>query len=93
MIGGILDNLKKLDYPKELYEIIVIADNCTDNTADIARSYDVTVYERFNKELSGKGYALKEVFEEYVFKKNFDAVAVFDADNLVSENYFKENEQ
>ncbi|WDC84901.1 glycosyltransferase family 2 protein [Caloramator sp. mosi_1] len=60
VIGSIVDNLKKLDYPQELYDIFVIADNCTDNTADIARQAGVKVYERFNNEFRGKGYALKE---------------------------------
>ncbi|GIW48654.1 MAG: glycosyl transferase family 2 [Caloramator sp.] len=89
VVGSIVDNLKKLNYPRELYDIYVIADNCTDNTASIARQAEAIVYERFNDELRGKGYALKEFFEEYLFnlKKKYDAICIFDADNLVSKNF------
>lgn len=91
VIEGIVDNLQKLDYPKELYDVYVLADNCTDNTAELSRKGGALVYERFNDKLRGKGYALKEFFEEFLFKTGdkYDAVAVFDADNLVSTNYLK----
>ncbi len=38
VIENLVESLKHLDYPKELYDIFVIADNCTDNTAKIARA-------------------------------------------------------
>ena len=41
VVGALIENLKNLDYPKELYDIFVICDNCTDNTAEIARSHGV----------------------------------------------------
>lgn len=91
VVGKILESLKSLDYPKELYDIFVIADNCTDNTAAIARKYDVNVFERFDKNKRGKGYALEWMFDK-IFKmdKKYDAVGIFDADNLVSENFLNE---
>jgi cellulose synthase/poly-beta-1,6-N-acetylglucosamine synthase-like glycosyltransferase len=91
VIGKMLESLKTLDYPKELYDIFVIADNCTDNTASIARKHDVNVYERFDKKKRGKGYALEWMFDK-IFKmdKKYDAVGIFDADNLVSENFLNE---
>ncbi|MDF2675400.1 MAG: putative glycosyltransferase [Clostridiales bacterium] len=91
VIGKILESLKTLDYPKELYDIFVIADNCTDNTAAISRKHDVNVYERFDKNKRGKGYALEWMFDK-IFKmdKKYDAVGIFDADNLVSENFLNE---
>ena len=46
VIGNLIESMQKQNYPKELYDIYVIADNCTDKTAEIARSYDVTVCER-----------------------------------------------
>ncbi|MGL5086213.1 MAG: glycosyltransferase family 2 protein [Clostridium sp.] len=91
VIGNLVESLKKQKYPKEMYDIFVIADNCSDNTAKIAREYGANVYERFNNEQKGKGYALEWMFAK-IFKMNkkYDAIAVFDADNLVSPNWLKE---
>lgn len=58
VIGNLIQSIKKQKYPEELVDIFVIADNCTDNTAEIARKEGAFVIERFNKELIGKGYAL-----------------------------------
>ncbi|MGL5354496.1 MAG: glycosyltransferase family 2 protein, partial [Clostridium sp.] len=91
VIGNLVESLKKQKYPKEMFDIFVIADNCSDNTAKIAREYGANVYERFNNEQKGKGYALEWMFAK-IFKMNkkYDAIAVFDADNLVSPNWIKE---
>ena len=68
--------------------MFVVADNCTDSTAQIAREHGAAVYERFNKAEVGKGYALEylidKILEEY--GDVFDAYMVFDADNLLSED-------
>ena len=55
VVGQLVENLKILDYPKELYDIFVVADNCTDKTAEIARNAGAIVHERENKEEVGKG--------------------------------------
>ena len=39
VIGNLLDSINKQDYPKELLTTFVVADNCTDNTAKIARNH------------------------------------------------------
>lgn len=91
VIGKLIESMLNQNYPRELFDIFVIADNCTDNTAKIARKYGVYVYERFNKEQRGKGYALEWMFDKiFKMKKKYDAVAIFDADNLVSKNWCKE---
>jgi cellulose synthase/poly-beta-1,6-N-acetylglucosamine synthase-like glycosyltransferase len=88
VIGELIRNLHDLDYPKELYDIYVVADNCSDRTAAIAAEKGATVIERLNQIDKGKGYAL-----EYAFNKIFnlgipyDAVCVFDADNLVARDF------
>ncbi|MGG7057386.1 glycosyltransferase family 2 protein [Clostridium nigeriense] len=91
VIGKLIESMLNQNYPRELFDIFVIADNCTDNTAKIARKYGVYVYERFNKEQKGKGYALEWMFDKiFNMQKKYDAVAIFDADNLVSKNWCKE---
>lgn len=88
VIGQILDNLKELDYPKELYHVYVICDNCSDNTAKIVREKKATALERFNDKERGKGYALKWFFDLlFKMERQYDAVVIFDADNLVSKNF------
>ncbi|MBC2581348.1 glycosyltransferase family 2 protein [Clostridium sp. DJ247] len=91
VIGKIIESLKDLDYPKEMYDIFIVADNCDDNTASIASSYDVNVYQRKVQDKRGKGYALEWMFDRiFRMNKHYDAIAIFDADNLVSKNFLKE---
>jgi len=91
VIGNIVRSLKNLDYPSELYDIYVIADNCNDNTAKIARESGAIVYERFDNKKRGKGFALQWMFRKlFAMEKSYDAVCVFDADNLVSPGFLKE---
>ena len=89
VIGNLLDSISAQDYPSRLVRVFVIADNCTDKTAKVARAHGAIVYERFNDKLVGKGYALEylldRIGEEY--GDVFDAYMVFDADNLLSEDY------
>lgn len=91
VIANIVKNLKNINYDNSLYDIFVIADNCTDKTAEIAKKEGALVYERFNKDKRGKGYALEWMFSKlFKMKTKYDAVAVFDADNLVHKNFLKE---
>lgn len=83
VINDIVTSLNKLDYPAELYDVFVIADNCTDHTAAKARQKGATVYERVNKDNKGKGFALEWMFSKiFKLEKKYDAVVIFDADNL-----------
>ncbi|MCX7710800.1 MAG: glycosyltransferase family 2 protein [Clostridia bacterium] len=91
VIGHIVDSLSKQNYPKNLYDIFVIADNCTDRTAEIAEGHGAKVYKRFNNENRGKGFALEWMFNNiYTMEEKYDAISVFDADNLVSSNFLLE---
>lgn len=94
VIGNLIESIKNNDYPQDKIKIFVCADNCTDKTAEICRSFtNCTVYERFNQEQIGKGYALNFLFKNIA--KDFpdyvpDATLVFDADNILTKNYIKE---
>ncbi len=93
VIGQLVDSLKKQDYPEELLDIYVLADNCSDKTKDIAWNHGAIAYERFNKELVGKGYALQYLFKIIDREKgieHYDGYFIFDADNLLNSKYITE---
>ncbi len=90
VIGNLLDSIHKQDYPSDLYTIFVVADNCTDNTAEIARNKGAIVYERFDDEHRTKGFALEFLvnnIEKDYGVESFDGFFIFDADNLLKSDY------
>jgi cellulose synthase/poly-beta-1,6-N-acetylglucosamine synthase-like glycosyltransferase len=93
VIGEIIESLKKQKYPSHLLDIFVMADNCTDDTADCARAAGAIVYERWNKNQVGKGYAmdylLKHLAQDHK-DAGYEGFFVFDADNLVDGNFVNE---
>ncbi|WP_242965409.1 glycosyltransferase family 2 protein [Dehalobacterium formicoaceticum] len=93
VIGELIKSLKNQKYPEELLDIFVVADNCTDQTAQRAREMGAIVYERFHRDLVGKGYALHFLFGKIAKQcglKHYAGYFVFDADNLLEENYIAE---
>ena len=92
VIGDLLESIKAQTYDQSLITTFVMADNCTDNTAEVAKAHGAVVYKRFNKELVGKGYALSEllghIHEDY--PEGFDAYMIFDADNILKEDYIEQ---
>lgn len=91
VIAPLVDNLRKLNYNNQLYDIFVVADNCNDDTAEVARKAGAIVHERFHDTKKGKGYAMDWMFERlFKMDRHYDAVCVFDADNLVHPNFLKE---
>ncbi len=88
VVVSLIESLKKLDYPKELYDIFVIADNCTDNTAKVAKESGAIVYERFDEKHKTKGFALQWFFNKKIEENApYDAFCIFDADNIVDKNF------
>ena len=90
VVVNLIESLKKLDYPKDLYDIYVIADNCTDKTAEVAKKVGAIVYERFDEAHKTKGHALQWFLAQKIEEDApYDAFCIFDADNIVDENFLK----
>ena len=92
VIAELIQSLKNQNYPKDCLDVYVVADNCTDNTAQVARDAGAIVYERFNQNKKGKGYALDYLFRTLAHegKDTYDGYMIFDADNLVDPNFTAE---
>ena len=88
VIGELVESLKGLDYPVDKFDVFVVADNCTDKTAELAKNAGAYVWERFNTEKRGKGYAMEFAFEKlFAMDNTHEYFCVFDADNLVEKDF------
>lgn len=89
VIANLVKSIKDQDYPSELIDVFVVADACTDNTAQAAREAGAIVYERNDLSRKGKSwvmdYGLDRILREYPGKH--EAFFIFDADNLLSRDY------
>lgn len=94
VIGTMIENLNRMDYPRELYDFIILADNCTDRTEEVARSMgaEVLVSRRESEEEpTGKPIVLKKALKALgEYHKKYDLVMFFDADNMIDETMFRE---
>ena len=91
VIANLVKSIREQDYPSELIDIFVVADACTDNTAQAAREAGAIVYERNDLSRKGKSwvmdYGFDRILKEYPGKH--EAFFIFDADNLLSRDYVK----
>lgn len=88
VIGALMENLKHLRYPKELYDVFVICDNCTDKTAEIVREHGWNACVRVNPNLRGKGYAIEWMLAElWKLDREYDGIVMLDADNLADPDF------
>lgn len=87
-IARTVENLQTLEYPRDQFRVIVIADNCTDRTAAIARQAGAIVWERASAQ-RGKGHALRFAYQRSADDGFADAVVVVDADSQVSKNLLR----
>ena len=91
VIGKLIDSIKNSDYPADKLTVFVLAHNCTDKTADIARSHGAVVYEYDNPEENTLGYAYKALIaninEDYGYRA-FDGIFSINADNIIPTDYF-----
>lgn len=93
VIGGLIRSLRAQRYPADKLDIYVVADNCTDRTAEVAERAGATVYVRRNAREVGKGYALDFLFQKLLTlhaDRHYAGYFIFDADNVVDENFTAE---
>ena len=90
VIGNLIESIRKQTYDSSKITIFVVADNCTDHTAEVCRSLGAIVYERQDKEHVSKGFALEFLFDnigkDYGIT-SYDYYLVFDADNLLKNDF------
>ncbi len=86
VIQRTVTSLLAVDWPVALRRVLVIADNCADDTAALARSAGAEVLERFSSTERGKGFALAYAYRQVMDEAWADAVVVIDADSEVTPN-------
>lgn len=86
VIEGVIASLQRLDWPAEGFRVLVVADNCGDATAALARAAGARVLERQDKDKRGKGHALDFAFRASLAQAWASAVVVVDADSVVEPN-------
>lgn len=90
VIGRLLGSLDELDYPADRFDVCVVADNCNDTTAVIARRWGARVYERFDNVERAKGFALRWLLARLRAEgRRYDAFVVLDADSVVEPNLLR----
>lgn len=91
VIGQLIDSINNQTYKGKI-TTFVMADNCTDNTFDVASDHGAIVYTRKSAKYIGKGYAIEMLLKNirHDFPMGFDGYFVFDADNILSPDYVEE---
>jgi len=88
LLPRLLASLRSVDYPPQMYDLHVVADNCGDKTATVAREFQAVVHERRDEDHRGKGYALNWALSRIQGPGSaYDAYVVIDADSVVSKNF------
>ncbi|HET6345079.1 MAG TPA: glycosyltransferase family 2 protein, partial [Myxococcota bacterium] len=88
-IAQTVASLKAVDYPADRFKVVVVADNCNDETAARAAAAGADVMQRTDETLRGKGYALEHAFDRLLAGNEADALVVIDADTVVSKNLLR----
>ncbi len=88
VIADTIRSVNEVEYPRDLFDVIVIADNCNDRTAEIARQLGARVMERFDGEKKGKGHALRWCLDQIIkSERAYEAFSIVDADTVISTNF------
>ena len=88
VIGNLVESLKAQDYPKDLYDIYVVPNNCSDNTGAAAEAAGALILD-CRVPVKSKGDVLQDAFDQLLEQDDYDAFCVFDADNLVHPDFLK----
>lgn len=88
VIANLVESLLAQDYPKELYDIYVIPNNCTDNTELVAKNAGANIL-TCEKPVSTKGEVLDQIVTKLLNENKHDAICVFDADNVVDAGFLR----
>lgn len=88
VIGHLVDSLMKQNYPSHLYRVFVAPNNCTDQTARVAKERGATLFEPQGT-ITSKGQVLSQLVDKLIAENQYDAVCVFDADNLADPNFLQ----
>lgn len=90
VIDLLINSIKEVNYPQEQLEVLFIADHCSDASADIIKSAGFKVIER-NSGDRGKPAAIAEGVACVLpkLKNKHDAIAFFDADNIIHKDFFR----
>ncbi len=88
VIGNLLDSLNNQNYPKELYDVFVLPNNCVDDTENVAKERAAKIINCDNIQMKSKGDVLRHAFD-YLREYDYDAYIIFDADNIVHPNFIE----
>ena len=88
VIGKLVESLLRQDYPRALFEVYVVPNNCDDDTAGAARAAGARIL-NVTGTVRTKGDVLRQAFAQLTGTGKYDAYCVFDADNLVGQGFFR----
>lgn len=89
VIARLIQSIREADYPQDKLDIFVIAHNCSDHTAEVARSLGATVIVDDNKEETTLGQAYHYAFPRIQNLSDYAGFYIFNADNTVRKDYFQ----
>ena len=89
VIEATVRRMSILNYPTDKFSVHIVADHCSDNTAQAARQAGAVVHERNEGPRTGKGAALSWLFQQMLSQDSCDAVIIFDADTRVDPKFLR----